>query len=152
MNSGLKRVLFAEDSAKDVELTLSAMEQHNVANEVVVVRDGAEAWDYLCCRGQFADRPKGNPALVLLDLKMPKMDGLEVLRRMRADENLRAVPVVILTSSREERDVVQSYSLGVNAYVVKPVKFTDFITAVANLGLFWAVVNQPPPGSVRRAA
>ena len=152
MNTGLKRVLFAEDSAKDVELTMEAFEQNNVANEVVVVRDGAEAWDYLACRGTFADRAKGNPALVLLDLKMPKMDGLEVLRRMRADEALRSIPVVILTSSREERDVVESYSLGVNAYVVKPVRFSDFIGAVANIGLFWAVLNEPPPGSIRRAA
>ena len=152
MKTGLKRVLFAEDSPKDVELTLAALEQHNLANELVVVRDGAEAWDYLCCRGSFADRAKGNPAVVLLDLKMPKMDGLEVLRRMRADETLRAIPVVILTSSREERDVVESYALGVNAYVVKPVKFHEFVSAVANLGLFWAVLNQPPPGSMRRAA
>ena len=152
MNGGLNRVLFAEDSAKDVELTLAALEQHNVANEVVVVRDGVEAWDYLCSQGRFADRAKGNPALVLLDLKMPKMDGLEVLRRMRAHGSLRAIPVVMLTSSQEERDVVESYALGVNAYVVKPVKFDDFVSAVANLGLFWAVINQPPPGSVRRAA
>jgi CheY-like chemotaxis protein len=152
MNSGLKRVLYAEDSTKDIELTMSALEQNNVANEVVVVRDGADAWDYLCCRGAFAGRAKGNPALVLLDLKMPRMDGLEVLRRMRADEGLRTIPVVILTSSREERDVVESYSLGVNAYVVKPVRFAEFIGAVANLGLFWAVLNEPPPGSIRRAA
>ena len=152
MSAGLKRVLFAEDSAKDVELTMEAFEQHNVANEVVVVRDGAEAWDYLGCRGNFSDRPKGNPAVVLLDLKMPKMDGLDVVRRMRADEALRSIPVVILTSSREERDVVESYALGVNAYVVKPVRFADFIGAVANIGLFWAVLNEPPPGSVRRAA
>lgn len=152
MNGGLKRVLYAEDSAKDVELTMAAMEQHNVANEVVVVRDGVEAWEYLTRGGRYADRPAGNPAFVLLDLKMPRMDGLEVLRRMRADETMRAIPVVILTSSREERDVVESYSLGVNAYVVKPVRFAEFIGAVANLGLFWAVLNEPPPGSVRRAA
>ena len=152
MNDGLKRVLYAEDSAKDVELTMAALEQHNVANEVVVVRDGAEAWEYLSRSGRYAARPVGNPAFVLLDLKMPKMDGLEVLRRMRADETMRAIPVVILTSSREERDVVESYSLGVNAYVVKPVRFAEFIGAVANLGLFWAVLNEPPPGSVRRAA
>ena len=152
MNDGLKRVLYAEDSAKDVELTMAALEQHNVANEVIVVRDGVEAWEYLSRSGRYAARPVGNPAFVLLDLKMPKMDGLEVLRRMRADETMRAIPVVILTSSREERDVVESYSLGVNAYVVKPVRFAEFIGAVANLGLFWAVLNEPPPGSVRRAA
>jgi CheY-like chemotaxis protein len=150
--SELKRVLLAEDSAKDVELTLEALSEHQLANEVVVARDGAEAWDYLTCCGKFAARPAGNPAVVLLDLKMPKMDGLEVLKLMRSDERFRAVPVVMLTSSSEERDVVKSYELGVNAYVVKPVAFADFITAVRNVGLFWAVVNEPPPGSVRRAA
>ena len=152
MKGPLKRVLYAEDSAHDVELTLVALEQHHVANEVVVVRDGAEAWDYLCAQGAYADRPRGNPAVGLLDLKMPKLDGLEVLRRMRARADLRAIPVVMLTSSREERDVIESYSLGVNAYVVKPVDFGEFMGAVANLGLFWAVLNEPPPGSVRRAA
>jgi CheY-like chemotaxis protein len=150
--TGLKRVLLAEDNSKDVELTLSALSEHRLANEVVVARDGAEAWDYLRRAGKFADRPEGNPAVVLLDLKMPKMDGLEVLRRLRADDRLRAIPVVMLTSSNEERDVVESYKLGVNAYVVKPVAFEDFITAVKNLGLFWAVLNQPPPGSIRRVA
>jgi|SRR5947208_1795684 len=150
--SDLKRVLLAEDSAKDVELTLEALAEHQLANEVVVVRDGAEAWDYLSCSGKYATRPAGNPAVVLLDLKMPKLDGLEVLKLMREDERLRSVPVVMLTSSREESDVVRSYALGVNAYVVKPVAFGDFIAAVKHVGLFWAVVNQPPPGSVRRAA
>lgn len=150
--SDLKRVLLVEDSAKDVELTLEALAANHLANEVVVARDGAEAWDYLCRRGGHADRPAGNPAVVLLDLKMPKMDGLEVLRAMRADEKLRTVPVVMLTSSREESDVVESYALGVNAYVVKPVAFTDFIDAVRQLGLFWAVLNQPPPGSIERRA
>ncbi len=152
MSEILKRVLLAEDSARDVELTLEALSEHHLANEVVVTRDGAEAWDYLCRTGAFAERPPGNPAVVLLDLKMPKMDGLEVLRSMRAHETLRSVPVVMLTSSAEERDVVKSYELGVNAYVVKPVAFEDFIQAVRNLGLFWAVVNQPPPDSIRRAA
>ena len=150
--TGLKRVLLAEDNSKDVELTLGALSEHHLANEVVVTRDGAEAWDYLKREGAFAKRPEGNPAVVLLDLKMPKMDGLEVLRRLRADDALRAIPVVMLTSSNEERDVVESYKLGVNAYVVKPVAFEDFITAVKNLGLFWAVLNQPPPGSIRRSA
>lgn len=148
----LKRVLLAEDSARDVELTLEALAENRLANEVVVARDGAEAWDYLTRSGRHANRPAGNPAVVLLDLKMPKMDGLEVLKAMRADAALRTIPVVMLTSSREERDVVESYSLGVNAYVVKPVAFSDFIDAVKNLGLFWAVLNQPPPGSVERAA
>jgi CheY-like chemotaxis protein len=150
--SELKRVLLAEDSAKDVELTLAALDEYRLANEVVVVRDGAQAWEYLSCTGAYADRTPVSPAVVLLDLKMPKMDGLEVLRRMRADAKLRAVPVVILTSSREERDIIEGYKLGVNAYVVKPVGFDDFVDAVKNLGLFWAVLNQPPPGSVRRAA
>jgi CheY-like chemotaxis protein len=150
--SDLKRVLLAEDSPRDVELTLEALSENRLANEVVVARDGAEAWDYLTRSGKFAHRPVGNPAVVLLDLKMPKMDGLEVLKAMKADEKLRTIPVVMLTSSREERDVVESYSLGVNAYVVKPVAFADFIDAVKNLGLFWAVLNQPPPGSVERKA
>ena len=148
----LKRVLLAEDDTRDVELTINALSEHNLANEVVVTRDGTEAWDYLVRQGKFAGRPVGNPAVVLLDLKMPKMDGLEVLRRLRAEPALRAIPVVMLTSSNEERDVVESYKLGVNAYVVKPVAFSDFISAVKNLGLFWAVVNQPPPGSVQRVA
>ena len=150
--NALKRVLLAEDDSRDVELTLNALSEHHLANEVVVTRDGTEAWDYLARQGKFADRPEGNPAVVLLDLKMPRMDGLEVLRRLRAESTLRAIPVVMLTSSNEERDVVESYKLGVNAYVVKPVAFSDFIAAVKNLGLFWAVLNQPPPGSVQRIA
>jgi len=145
----LKRVLFAEDNDNDVELTIAALEANRLANEVVVVRDGAEALDYLYRRGSFSSRPDGNPAVILLDLKMPRVDGLEVLRTVRADSKLRALPVVILTSSREERDLVESYKLGVNAYVVKPVKFQEFIEAVKTLGLFWAVLNEPPPGSVR---
>jgi len=119
---------------------------------VVVAQDGAQAWHYLSRTDEFAGRPPGNPAVVLLDLKMPKVDGLEVLRRIRADEKLRTIPVVMLTSSREECDVVESYRLGVNAYVVKPVVFGDFVAAVKSLGLFWAVLNQPPPGSIPRVA
>jgi CheY-like chemotaxis protein len=152
MKSELKRILLADDSSKDVELTLAALDEHHLANEVVVVRDGAEAWDYLQRQGKYAAVPPANPGVVLLDLKMPKMDGLEVLRKMRADERFARIPVVMLTSSREERDVVESYSLGVNAYVVKPVAFQEFIDAVKSLGLFWAVVNEPPPGSLKRAA
>lgn len=147
----LKRILLAEDSANDVELTLTALAGYRLANEVVVVRDGAQALDYLFRRGKFEGRPNGNPAVVLLDLKMPKVDGLEVLRQIRAAEELRDTPVVILTSSREERDVVESYRLGVNAYVVKPVAFKEFVDAVKNLGLFWGVINEPPPGSFKRA-
>jgi len=150
--SPLRRVLFAEDNAKDVELTLAALDEYKLANDVVVVRDGAEAWEYLRREGRYAERPAGSPAVVLLDLKMPKVDGLEVLRRMRADETLRSIPVVMLTSSREEKDLVESYRLGVNAYVVKPVAFESFMLSVKNLGLFWAVLNEPPPGTVERAA
>lgn len=149
---GLKRILMAEDNANDVELALAALSEHRLANEVVVVRDGVEAVDYLERRGQFAGRPDGNPAIVLLDIKMPKRDGLDVLRHMKSQDRLRTVPVVMLTSSREERDLIESYRLGVNAYVVKPVGFKEFIDAVKNLGLFWAVFNEPPPGSLRKAA
>jgi len=152
MKTDMQRILLAEDDANDIELTLAALGENNLANEVVVVNDGVEALDYLHARGRFADRPRGNPAVVLLDIKMPKMDGLEVLKRMKADERLRPVPVVMLTSSREESDLVESYRLGVNAYVVKPVDFREFISAVKNVGLFWAVVNQPPPGSLRKIA
>ena len=146
-----KRILLAEDSANDVELTLAALAEYKLVNEVVVARDGAEALDYLQRQGKFEGRPRGNPAVVLLDLKMPKVDGLDVLRWLRTDERLRTTPVVVLTSSREERDIVESYQLGANAYVVKPVDFKEFIEAVKSLGLFWAVFNEPPPGSVRRS-
>ena len=143
--SALKRILYAEDSAADVELTLAALEEHHLANEVVAVADGVEALDYLYRRGAFAAREAGNPAVVLLDLKMPRMDGLEVLRQVKGDPELRTIPVVIMTSSREERDLVESYRLGVNAYVVKPVDFEQFVAAVKEVGMFWAVVNEPPP-------
>jgi CheY-like chemotaxis protein len=146
----LKRILYAEDNPRDVELTLAALDENNLANEVVVVSDGAEALDYLYCRGKYKLRTTENPAVVLLDLKMPKVDGLEVLRTMRTDEQLKQTPVVILTSSREEKDMVESYQLGVNAYVVKPVDFQQFVDAVKILGVFWAVINEPPLGSVGR--
>jgi CheY-like chemotaxis protein len=146
----LKRILLAEDNPKDVELTLTALDEHNLANEVVVVNDGAEALDYLYRRGKFAMRADNDPAVVLLDLKMPKVDGLEVLRTIKKDDKLKTIPLVILTSSREEKDLVESYKLGVNAYVVKPVNFQQFIEAVKELGAFWAVINEPPPGSVRK--
>jgi CheY-like chemotaxis protein len=139
------RILLAEDSAQDVELTLNALAEHSITNEVDVARDGAEALDYLYKRGSFAGRQGGNPVLVLLDLKMPRMDGLDVLRTVKADPQLRTIPVVILTSSREEQDVVRSYALGVNAYVVKPVEFDQFMRAVRDLGLFWLLINEPPP-------
>jgi len=149
--SGLRRILMVEDDAKDVELSLTALEQYNLANEVIVVRDGDEALDYLYQRGQFMARPGGNPAVLLLDLKLPKVDGLEVLQRVKTDDRLKMIPVVVLTSSREESDMVASYQLGVNAYVVKPVDFHEFVNAVKELGIFWALINEPPPGSIKRA-
>ena len=141
----LKRILLAEDSPNDVELTLAALGP-NLANEIVVVADGAEALDYLHARGAYADRPSGNPALLLLDLKMPKVDGLGVLSAIKGDATLKTIPVVMLTSSREEQDLLASYELGVNSYVVKPVDFGEFMEAVRQIGIFWAVVNEAPPG------
>ena len=143
----LARILIVEDDPKDVELTLTALEEYNLANAVVVTRDGQEALDYLYRRSQFQDRSDGNPAVMLLDLKLPKVDGLEVLKQVRSDEHLNLIPVVVLTSSHEEKDMMRSYKLGVNAYVVKPVDFHEFVNAVKELGVFWAVINEPPPGS-----
>lgn len=145
----LKPILLVEDNPNDLELTLIALEKSQLANDVVVVRDGAEALDYLHCREAHQNRVPGNPAVILLDLKLPKVDGLEVLSVIRATNGLRSIPVVMLTSSKEEQDLVRSYELGVNAYVVKPVEFGEFVTAIADLGVFWAVLNEPPPGSVR---
>ena len=146
--SFLKRILLVEDSPRDAELALDALGAHHLANVVEHVRDGAEALDYLHRRGSFAGRPAGEPAVVLLDLKMPRVDGLEVLRQMKSDPHLKVIPVVVMTSSREEGDVLSSYELGVNAYVVKPVKFAEFVDAVKQVGAFWAVINEPPPGSL----
>ena len=148
---GLRRILMVEDDPRDVELTLTALEQYNLANEVVVAGDGEEALDYLYQRGKFKARANGNPAVLLLDLKLPKVDGLEVLQQIKTDAQLKLIPVVVLTSSREERDMVASYQLGVNAYVVKPVDFHEFVNAVKELGIFWALINEPPPGSINRA-
>ena len=145
----LKPILLVEDSPKDVELTLVALAKSHLANEVIVTRDGEEALDYLFCRGSYASRPRGNPAVVLLDLKLPKIDGLQVLEQIKGDADLRQVPVVMLTSSREEQDLLRSYRLGVNAYVVKPVDFKEFVAAIGDLGVFWAVLNEPPPGSLK---
>ena len=145
----LKPILLVEDDKRDLELTLIALERSQLANEVVVVRDGALALDYLNRQGEHADRAEGNPAVILLDLKLPKVNGLEVLGAVRASPALRSIPVVMLTSSQEETDVIRSYELGVNAYVVKPVEFKQFVSAIADLGVFWAVLNEPPPGSLR---
>jgi CheY-like chemotaxis protein len=145
----LKPILLVEDNPHDLELTLIALERSQLANEVIVVRDGADALDYLHMRGAFAERDHGNPAVVLLDLKLPKVDGLEVLAEIRGHMALKSLPVVMLTSSREEQDLIRSYELGVNAYVVKPVDFQEFVRAISDLGIFWAVLNEPPPGSQR---
>ena len=144
MMKPLKKILLAEDDPNDVELTLMALSRAHLANEVDVVHNGAEALDYLFRRGAYAGRGNGDPAVVLLDIKMPKVDGLEVLRQIRADPELRLQPVVMLTSSGEESDLLRSYELGVNAYVIKPVEFDDFVHAATELGMFWAVINEPP--------
>jgi DNA-binding response OmpR family regulator len=144
------RILLVEDDPKDTELTMTALEEYNLSNEVVVATDGEEALDYLYYRGKFQRRSGENPAVLLLDLKLPKVDGLQVLERIKADENLKMIPVVVLTSSREEQDMVRSYKLGGNAYVVKPVDFHEFVNAIKELGVFWAIINEPPPGSIRK--
>ncbi|MDD2365693.1 MAG: response regulator [Desulfuromonadaceae bacterium] len=143
--SELRPILLAEDSPNDAELTLEALADNNLANRVTLVKDGVEAMDFLRCEGAFSKRKPLNPVVVILDIKMPRMDGIEVLRAIRADPSLKAIPVVMLTSSREERDLIQSYELGINAYVVKPVKFAEFVDAVRKLGGFWAVLNELPP-------
>jgi CheY-like chemotaxis protein len=145
----LGRILVAEDDENDVELTMLALGEYNLANEVVITSDGEEALDYLYCRGKFDTRATGNPSVLLLDLKLPKVDGLEVLQQIRSDEQLKMIPVVVLTSSREEIDKIRSYRLGANAYVVKPMDFHLFVNAVKELGVFWAIINEPPPGSIK---
>lgn len=145
----VKPILLAEDSPRDAELALAALEEEEISDKVVLCQDGAEVLDYLYCRGRFKSRLRGNPAVVFLDLKMPKVNGLEVLRTIKADVNLRPIPVVMLTSSREERDLADSYALGANAYVVKPVEFHKFLSAVKELGTFWGLVNEPPPERCR---
>jgi CheY-like chemotaxis protein len=150
MNPEIKNILLAEDDLHDVELTLAALAEYNLTNQVMVVRDGAEALDYLYRRGEFATRTGGNPMLILLDLKMPKINGLEVLKAIKADLALKSIPIVMLTSSRETPDLTECYLHGVNAYVVKPVGFSDFMKAVKQLGVFWAAVNEPPPDASAR--
>jgi CheY-like chemotaxis protein len=148
--SELARILLVEDDPRDVELTLTALGEYNLANEVVVARDGEKALDYLYSRGEFSNRSNDNPAVMLLDLKLPKVDGLQILQQIKSDERLKLIPVVVLTSSQEEKDMIRSYQLGVNAYVVKPVDFHEFVNAVKELGMFWAIINQPPPGSAKK--
>lgn len=145
----LKPILLVEDDLRDLELTLIALERTNLANEVIVVRDGSEALDYLFRRNAFANRPEGNPAIVLLDLKLPKVDGLDVLQAVRADPFLQSIPIAMLTSSQMDSDLARAYELGVNAFVKKPIALKDFMQAVTDLGMFWGVLNEPPPGSVR---
>jgi CheY-like chemotaxis protein len=145
----LRPILLVEDSPADIELTLAALQRTKLANDIVVVRDGVEALEYIFSEGKFAGREQGPPAVVLLDLKLPKVDGLEVLKRVKSDPRHRTIPIVMLTSSREESDIVSSYALGVNSFVVKPVDFTAFFEAIRDLGVFWAVLNEPVPGGVR---
>ena len=146
----LARILIVEDDPNDVELTLTALADYNLANEVVITRDGQQALDFLYRRGEFSTRSGDNPAVILLDLKLPKVGGLEVLQQIKSDEALKMIPVVVLTSSHEEKDMVKSYSLGVNAYVVKPVDFHEFVNAIKELGVFWAIINEAPPGSIKK--
>jgi CheY-like chemotaxis protein len=141
----LRPILLVEDSPKDLELTLAALAKCQLANEIHIARDGEEAIDYLYATGKHEGRTEGDPAVVLLDLKLPKIDGLEVLERVKRDPNLRHIPIVMLTSSRKEQDLVRSYELGVNAFVVKPVEFTKFFEAIEDLGVFWVILNEPPP-------
>lgn len=147
----LRPILLVEDSPRDLELTLAALEKCQLANEIVIARDGAEAIDYRFGTGIHEGRPDGDPTVVLLDLKLPKVDGLEVLEKVKKHEKLRHIPIVMLTSSREEQDLVKSYELGVNAFVVKPVEFNEFFKAIQDLGVFWALLNEPPPGNRNNA-
>jgi CheY-like chemotaxis protein len=145
----LRRILLVEDDPREVELTLEALAGCNLANEVVVARDGEQALEFLYRQGLFASGASGNPAVILLDIKMPKVDGVEVIRRLKSDGAMRTIPIVVLTSSRESRDVEDCYRLGVNAYVVKPIEFRGFVEAVRAVGVFWALINEPPPGSFK---
>lgn len=147
MKSEIKKILIVDDSEKDVELAIAALSESNLANEVVVAEDGVEALDYLYKRGKFSDTGYGFPAVILLDIKMPRMNGIEVLKHIRSNHDFRFIPVIMLTSSREEKDLVESYKLGANSYVVKPVDIVQFIASIKALGQYWAVINQLPPSS-----
>jgi CheY-like chemotaxis protein len=148
MNTEIKRILIVDDSPKDVELTIAALTENNLANNIIVAEDGEEAIDYLYKRGKFADYEKGNPAVILLDIKMPKMNGIEVLKHIRTSPELKLIPVIMVTSSGEEKDLIDSYNLGANAYMVKPVDIVQFIDAIKTLGQFWAVINKQPPAII----
>jgi CheY-like chemotaxis protein len=148
----LKRILLVEDSPADAELAMRGLAEYRLANEVLHVRDGVEALDYLYRRGAFAARAEGHPALVLLDLKMPRLDGTEVLRQLKSDPVMQTIPIVVMTSSREDGDLNTTYALGANAYVVKPVKFHEFVDAVKQVGSFWGVLNEPPPGTIPQSS
>ena len=150
MNKDVKKILIVDDSPKDVELAIAALAEKNLENEVVVAEDGVEALDYLFKRGKFAGCDNGNPAVIMLDIKMPRMNGIEVLRHIRSNLRFKYIPVIVVTSSREERDLVESYKLGANSYVVKPVDIIQFIEAIKDLGQYWAVTNQPPPASTHQ--
>jgi CheY-like chemotaxis protein len=144
MKTEVRKILIVDDSPKDVELTVSALAEKNLANEVIVAEDGVEALDYLYKRGLFSGE-HSNPAVILLDIKMPRMNGIEVLKHIRSNPEFKFIPVIMVTSSREEKDLVESYKLGANSYVVKPVDIVQFIDAIKTLGQYWAVINQPPP-------
>lgn len=140
-----KHILLVEDNEHDIKLILNTLEEFNLANETVVIRDGVEALDYLYCRGDFSDRAEGNPVLIMLDIKMPRMDGIQVIRQLKNDENKKQIPIVVLTSSSEEKDMEECYRLGINGYVVKPIRFEEFVDAVKQIGIFWVLINEPPP-------
>lgn len=148
MNTEVKRILIVDDSPKDVELTIAALTEKNLANEVDVAEDGEEALDYLYKRGKFANNSNGNPAVILLDIKMPKLNGIEVLRHIRSEPRFKFIPIIMVTSSREDKDLIECYKLGANSYVVKPVDIVQFINSIKAVGQYWAVINQLPPGSI----
>lgn len=148
MNTTIKRILIVDDSPKDIELTVAALTENNLANEIIIAEDGEEALDYLYRRGKFASYDSSNPAVILLDIKMPKMNGIEALTHIRSNPMFKSIPVIMVTSSREERDLVESYKLGANAYVVKPVDIAQFFEAIKALGQFWVVINQLPTASI----